>query len=541
MPIALLGVGVFLVFYLGSHGEISILNVSQMLVVFMSLWCASVFLIKKEYLQTLTGLLKKGYFTGSALFLNDEGVTNILLKKTREGTALEIIHALNLLEKSGYSDRHKLLLTFLQHNDEQVRTYVLLRVIANNMTSALPLIKQQLEVAPQQRLAPQLYKAMFFLQQGSLETFDEVLADLSPLNKKAALVGLLLRKQEGAEETVCKEVEKLSKSTSLTDRLLALEIIQDSGSGMFGVQLSELLNDEKEQVCKKAIETIGGVKNLQLLEPMIETVKKRGLYTAFKAALGYYGDEAFVEGYYKPEVLNEPLLLAVIKSAGKITGETSTSLLLHFLATSSKFPDQIIQALWLKKAVLPEKNKSLVEHCIAQKLETTSMKLSYHAILASDNKFSQLQDAIQKEVTVDLNTLLRLYTFVFDPQKLNRIIELIAMGSTSRIFNAIEMLELTLPAKYFSPTNQLIEWLQDVQGSHLVKTKTARSPVKVLEEIFLENKAELHAWTRSVACYALLQIQKDEHLMHSLQRSKFTRDDRLFAETRSYVLSSLNN
>ncbi len=144
MPIALLGVGLFLFFYLRVYNEISILTVSRLLVVFMLLWCISVFFIKKEYLQTLIGLLKKGYFTGSTLFLNDDSVTDILLKKTEGGSALEVVHALNLLEKSGYSERHKLLLNFLQKGDDQIRTYVLLRVIANNMTSALPLIKQLL-------------------------------------------------------------------------------------------------------------------------------------------------------------------------------------------------------------------------------------------------------------------------------------------------------------------------------------------------------------------------------------------------------------
>jgi hypothetical protein len=409
------------------------------------------------------------------------------------------------------------------------------------MTSALPFIQQQLESDPQQALAPQLYKAMFFLQPGSVSTFSEVLEGLSPVHKKAALVGLLLRKQEQAEEVVSKEVEMLSKSTSVSERLLALDIILESGSGVFSGQLAYLLQDGDEEVCKKAIETIGSVKNLELLEPMMAVVKKRGLYTSFKLALVYYGDEAFAEKYYTPETMNEPLLMALIKTAGKTTGEISTSLLLHLLRNKSKCPDQIIHALWLKKAAISEKDRTLIEQCIMDKLAVSTVKLSYYADLATDKKFAQLQDAIQKEVSADLYTLLRLYAFIFDAEQLNRIIELISIGSPSRIYNAIEMLELTLPAKYFAPTNHLIEWLQDVQAHQAITTRNTRTPIKVLEDIFLTNKAELHVWTRSVACYVMLQLKKDEQLIKSLRSSVFSPDDRLFAETRNYVLSTLNN
>jgi hypothetical protein len=152
-----------------------------------------------------------------------------------------------------------------------------------------------------------------------------------------------------------------------------------------------------------------------------------------------------------------------------------------------------------------------------------------------------LQEALQKEIKSDLYTLLRLYSFVYDTEKLNRIIELISLGSASRIYNAIEMLELILPAKYFAPTNHLIEWLQDVNDNKAILLKGTKTVASILEEIFLVNKAGLHSWTRSIACYTMLKSKKDQRLINSLQRSSCSKDDRLFKETRNYVLSILNN
>ena len=540
MPVALLGVGVFLFFYLREYGEISILNVSQLLVLFMLLWCISVFLIKKEYLQTLIGLLKKGYFTGSTLFLNDDAVTGILLKKTEEGSALEVIHALNLLEKSGYGERHKLLLNFLQKGDDQIRTYVLLRVIANNMTSALPLIKQQLERDRTQQLAPQLYQALFFLQGGTVNVLSEELEGLSANNKKAAMVGLLLRRQEQTSGLVYAEVEKLGKSEITFERLLALDTIRESASGDFSAVLAHLLNDANEEVCKKAIETTGAVRSFELFEQVLETVKNRGLYTTFKSALSSLGDDAFLMEHYKPGSLNDSLLLALIITAGKTNGEASTTFLINLLKDKNNHSDLIIKALWLKKAIISGDNVKLVENCVFNKLESSSLKVSYYTALEGDKNLQLLQEALYKEVASDLNSLLRLYSFMYDAGKVNRIIELITIGSASRIYNAIEMLELILPTKYFTPTNHLIEWLQDAHHNKLPVTKTTKTAHKVLEEVFLTNKAQLHVWTRSVACYVLLKIKKDEQLIRTLKKSVFSENDLLFKETRNYVLSTLN-
>jgi HEAT repeat protein len=515
--------------------------VSEIVIVFMLLWCVSVFLIKKEYLKTLIGLLKKGYFTGASLFLNDESVTDLLLKKTKSGSALEVIHALNLLEKSGYGERHKLLLNFLQNGDSQIKTYVLLRIIANNMTSALPLIKGQLESGESKEITAQLYQALFYLNPGNSDLLLNDISNLSADNKKAAMVGLLLRKQEQTENLVYSEVEKLSKSTNVQERLLALEIILESGSGGFGPTLSNLLNDGEIDVCKKAVEASGNVKNLELFEQVLQTVKNRKLYSVFKSALFYYGDDAFSKEYYKQELLDDLLLSAVIKTASKINGEKSTDLLMNFLKNETKYTDTIVCSLWMKKAVIIPNELKFIEECIAHKLHNSSLKLSYYMGMANDKNLAMLQEAIQKEIKSDLHTLLRMYSFIYDTEKLNRVTELITSGSASHIYNAIEMLELILPAKYFAPTNHLIEWLQDVNDNKAILLKGTKTVASILEEIFLVNKAGLHSWTRSIACYTMLKSKKDQRLINSLQRSSCSKDDRLFKETRNYVLSILNN
>ena len=104
MPFALFAVGSFLIVFLHTHKELSILLVTEILMAFLLLWIATVFLIRKAYLEMLLNSLKKGYFKGTELFLNDDAVIKLLLRKTESNKPLEVINALNLLERSNYTD-----------------------------------------------------------------------------------------------------------------------------------------------------------------------------------------------------------------------------------------------------------------------------------------------------------------------------------------------------------------------------------------------------------------------------------------------------
>jgi ATP/ADP translocase len=59
MPVALIAVGSFLVYYLEKNAQISIPLVVQLLVALLLAWIGAIFLIKKEYVQTLVTSVKE--------------------------------------------------------------------------------------------------------------------------------------------------------------------------------------------------------------------------------------------------------------------------------------------------------------------------------------------------------------------------------------------------------------------------------------------------------------------------------------------------
>lgn len=143
------------------------------------------------------------------------------------------------------------------------------------------------------------------------------------------------------------------------------------------------------------------------------------------------------------------------------------------------------------------------------------------------------------EIRKDLQVLLKAFALLYDREKVDRVIKLLSLGNTAKISNAIEISELIIPKKYFTQLNKLIELIEDAQHPDLIATKNRVLPIStIIEEILKDNKANFSEWTRSIACYMLPKLKKNEFSLTILD-GNVSKDDHLFNETRNYVLTML--
>ncbi|MCW3108516.1 MAG: hypothetical protein JWQ09_3022 [Segetibacter sp.] len=539
LPFALLGVGTFLVLYFKKNQELPITFVGELLVALLVIWIAAVFIIKKQYLQTLITSLKKGYFTGTELFLNDSAVTNLLILKTESKKPLEVIHSLNLLERSGYIDLYKLLLKKLQSPVTEIKEYILTRIIANNMTSALPIIRQQLEKNTNENLQPKLIKAFYFLNKDIAEDDDQAaILSLQPEYKKAAMEGLLNRREEETEKLVIDNLIIMAKGGE-SDKMIALDVMFECECENYTEALEILLSDAEPKVYKKAIEVAGKVKNFKLLPKVVEVATLQKAYPSFKRSILYYGDEIFSEDNWQNQELPVELLEIVIKTLGNIKGDHSTNFLVERLKEKT-WADEIIEALWLKKAKLSSDAIELIDNWANEKIEQSEYKVDYYYEVINSRHLTLFQQAIMMEIRKDAKVLLKGFSLLYDRDKIDRVIELLNLGNTSKISNAIEILELIIPKRYFTQLNCIVELIDDVQHNKQLLPKTQGLDVNIIiEEVIKDNKANFSEWTRSIACYMILKLKRNEISLKMLN-VKEAKENRLFNETRNYVLTMLN-
>lgn len=540
MPFALLAVGIFLVLYLQKNAELSIMSVAELLIALLFVWILTILLIKKEYLQTLIISLKKGYFTGAELFLDDLVVINLLIKKTESKKPLEIIHSLNLLERSGYTDIYTLLLKNLQSPINEIKEYVLSRIMANNMTGALPLIKQHLAQTGEEFIKPMLIKSFYYLMnETEINEQTAAMLSLKKAYQKAAMEGLLSRKEEKTEQIVLVKLLEMAEG-SIEDKLLVLDIIIACPCENYTSILRILLNDNNPQVYKKAIEAAGKAKDIALLPTVAELAAAKHAYGSFRRAILSYGDTFFSNQNWQSQVLPTQLRILIIKTAGNIKGDHSTKFLIDVLADNHHF-NEIIEALWLKKTKLSSEAALITENRINEKLEQSKWKVNYYRQMLLNKNLILLQEGIMMEIRKEVQVLLKAFAMLYDREKVDRVIELLSLGNAAKISNAIEILGLIIPMKYFNPLNYLVELVDDVQHHKLSVIRNSSIPVSaIIEEVLNDNKANFSEWTRSVACYILPRLKKNEFSL-SILDGNTSQDGHLFNETRNYVLSMLKN
>ncbi|AKD04049.1 hypothetical protein POKO110462_21115 [Pontibacter korlensis] len=538
LPFALLTTGTLLSFYLQHYGELSVTFVSQLLLVLLIVWAGSVILIKRAYLHTLVEALRKGLFTGSELFLNSQDVRALLVQKTDSNRPQEVIHALDLLEQSGYMGMQEQLLRQLQSKFFEVKEYVLSRIIANNISAALSLIEEQLARKPEAELEPLLIRAKYSLSLNGTKVRQEELQQLKPENKKAALLGLLCR--PGATAPAAKQELSNMATGETAEKLLALEVIAELDGSKYAHLVEALLQDSAPVVYNKAIEVAGKQRRYHLFKLAVAVAERHQAYKALHKALTYYGDAAYEVVRTLTAPVSAPLLDVLLKTAGRTKGEASTLFLEGALKHYPAKADLVVEALWEKKAEVSVETKKGLEQWLDDKLSQGQLKKQYYLQLMPDNEATLLQEAICSEIHQDIQSILKGLALVYDQQRIDRVIELYKMGSMHKLSNAVEMLELLVSKKYFTSLDDLIEFREDVKNNQLrVTSGRDVNTAAVVDEILTGNRATCNSWTRAVACYLIPRLQDKEFLLPALARVP-DNGDPLFRETRTYVVSMLS-
>lgn len=194
-----------------------------------------------------------------------------------------------------------------------------------------------------------------------------------------------------------------------------------------------------------------------------------------------------------------------------------------------------------QKTKVSEATETLILSWVENKLTKSSLKVSYFKQLEKEAGAKLLQAALASELKQDFTALLKGLSLLYDRQQIDRIIQSYQIGNQPKISNAIEMLELILPKKYFMQVNNLFEFLQDIQTNVFVflPTKAGPSAASIVQDILVQNSAGCNAWTKSVALYVVPKL-RNQNISAAILNQKPEPGDVLFQETQQYVLSVLN-
>ncbi|MHA6249579.1 NTP/NDP exchange transporter [Pontibacter sp. CAU 1760] len=539
LPFALLLVGAFLHYYLQDHAHVPILQVSQLLLFLLLIWGASVFLVRKAYRGTLQNAMKKGYFAGSELFLNNLSVKNVLVQKATSHDPKVAIHALHLLERSGYPEIAALLLMHLKQGFRELRAYAASRILENKWESALPFVKERLELESVEEVRLLLIKALYLLDDNLVVNDPNALTHLDQADKKAALTGLLSRHEPAADTMVTHELQRLTSSPQESDRLVAIEMIAETQRNDHAQVLKTLLQDGSAAVYTSAMEAVGKVREVRLLKQLVALGMDKKAHATLQKALLHFGDMLFHTPYVQAGAFTPALLPILVKVAGKTRGAGATAFLERLLVEAYPNQEAVIEARWHQHTPVGAEAQLALQKYLKLKLKQSQRKASYYLHLLTYDSLKPLQDALCSEIRQDIQHIFKAMALVMKRKEIERVMELYNQADSAKVYNAIEMLELIVPKHYFQPLNMLLELEQDIYNNQVVRQHHVVPPAETtIGAILQDTQTGFSTWTKAVACYMIPRVEGAQLPLAALSPEHAFADP-LFQETREYVLSTL--
>ena len=105
-----------------------------------------------------------------------------------------------------------------------------------------------------------------------------------------------------------------------------------------------------------------------------------------------------------------------------------------------------------------------------------------------------------------------------------------------KLFNALEMLELLLPAKIAIELNQLFDFVLD---PFTKKSLYSERQIKILfNKVIFNDSYSFNPWTRAVCVYYSWK-QNETELLSKLRNNNYSKDPYIIKETKEFVLNAI--
>ncbi|HPH85810.1 MAG TPA: MFS transporter [Ferruginibacter sp.] len=536
-PPSLIIVGLSLLFCYNTGIELTIHLAIKVVLINLCIWAAIIFLIRRTYLNTVHASIQKGIFSSDDIYITDQRTNEILLNKINTGGKIEVIYALNLLEKSGYANFTEMLeMQLAEGKDVEVKKYALdrLEVKGNTRTTLLhDLLKQEADIELQQKVVGLLCK----YDPAYLKKASENIASHDYSIRKIIVINLLNQREFNYLFRAGSEINNLLRSPDPVERELAIEIISELKHVQFSNAIETLINDPELSVKRQAINAACKLNIESLLPVVIRHLDIPTEKNIVLKGLQLYGDNLFEDMNRNPAMFSDKYVAEFVKIAGRVKGRFSTSYLISKLDTDAHLKDKVVHALWIKEYepvnVADKESFSVLLH---HYLRTSLEKVDDYAQVPLGNDADLIKRSIRNEIKYDLATSLKICSLLFRKKEINRILELMEIDNHDKLYNAMEMLELLLPKKISKDLIFLFDFILDPE--HTKKLPVKREIQHFYNKVIFNEPKLYNAWTKAVCVYCSWR-NHDQDIMQKLKSQAPSDEHYLVKETTAFVLNTI--
>ncbi|MBT6892046.1 MAG: hypothetical protein HOA25_11130 [Gammaproteobacteria bacterium] len=508
----------------------------------MLTWIVIGFFVRRLYVSNLVVNIQKRKLGEIALSDLDNASLNIIKGGLKSSYPAEIFYCLNLLEEMEHPEITELIKTLMGNHNHDVRMDVLRRIASLHIRPLISAVLDRVEQEPDPIIRGQALKTYATL--GPADTTDRLLPFLNKSDqdlRKGALVGILYFDQ--ANEMANRHLLDSVRSQNINERLLATEVIAETGVPRFSDYLIELLEDTDPLIVERAIIAAGNLQDPRLVNILVEKLAIASLQGTTSQSLRYFGEAALLElntGLTSPEATRQEKS-HIIETIMEIGGGQAIEILLrHREIAQPELRHKVRLSLAKLHFQAEPDDQYIFVNSLDEEVQLITWLLSAMDDLRDEPHFKRLHAALASELEVRRDSMLLLISFLFPSIViLDTRANIDSKIAERRVF-ALEILDNLLTSEI---KQTVLPLLDDLTVAERLEQMSIRFPQeKMAAEERFHNIVDNHFdqaffWTRSCMLH---QIGESKSAIHLEQVEKSLRDrESIIRETAVWCLSKL--
>jgi ATP:ADP antiporter, AAA family len=395
------------------------------------------------------------------------------------------INTLSIIEKLEPLTHEKHLVSLLATQSEALQDYLLKRIDENALLSSLPKLKELQLALHHRQHNGYLHKL--------INRFEIKLS-----------VGITR-----------KSIDNLVFSKTLTDRILAAEIIGNSEMQDCGDHLLQLTRDIEPEVKFASVKAMARLANPNHSYALIGYLTTPAYYPYAFEALIKIGDPALQlmeQAFLLPDSDNI-LLSRIVRIYGKIGTPAAIDCLLGKVENQNRtIARQALLALREAKFQATPGNINRILNDIVRLINIMSWNFAAFASIQKYRRFHLLQEAFQSEIHDNYNTLYHLLSLAYNPTSIGNIKNMLVDGNDTDISFAIELLDQVVNEEIkqvFFPVVENLPVKERFKQLQYFFQAAKEPPENLIRDIITRDFNQISLYTKSCALVSTLLLEKN--------------------------------
>ncbi len=457
-----------------------------LLILFLSLvWIPVAVLLVKEYQKALREIIRRLKSSKRAIgtdLLNTDEKSHTLINSK---DPVKSINTLSIIERIEPLSHEKHLISLMGTDSSDLQKYLLERIHENALLSALPRLKEIQKISPNSH------------QRGYLDKL---------INRFEIKINACDSRHG---------IENLVNSPTVTDRILAAEIIGNSGKQDWGDFLLILSRDIEPDVKLASIKAMARLSNPNHSYVLIGYLTTPVFYPYAFEALVKIGESSiqFMEEIFLLPEADNTLLSRVVRIYGKIASPASIDYLLSKIENQNRIISrQALLALHEAKFQATPGNINRILNDIVRLISVMSWNFAVFGSIRKYSQFGLLTDALTKEIKDNYNTLYHLLALAYNPTSIGNIKNMLLEGSDTDISFGIELLDQIVNEEIkqvFFPVVENISITERYKQLQYFFPAVKETPENIILNIITRDFNQLSLYVKACAILSYMKLRKN--------------------------------